>query len=298
LKILATFTQYGIPKSDLTPTITIMKKLDDSVVVSAASMTSRGSGIYLHYDYLFAAVDGEDYYFVCDAGTYSVDSRYIVGTTSSILNEIEDKIDLILATIEVSEGARLLEISIVRAGTSTPIAGVFVALYPASSDVLISTGKSNISGELSFSMDDGSYRLVCYKIGYSFTNPTLVTIAGNDTIEIEGDALAIESPIPGSSCRVYEYLYDLSGITPLAEERVVGNATAYVTPFDFNEDRLVEVEAVEGTYDESTGLIYWDIAQGATVSFRIPVVGISKTVLIPDESSARLYDLTLEEEES
>lgn len=312
------FTQDFIGKTGLSPTLTVIRVSDNAVVINAQAMSEIGDGFYKR-DITSAISTAVEYVGFADGGSDDLDSRYqeldfsnlqigdyvddIEGDVLTALASYgvgtEAKQDLILETLEVSEGARLLEIAVVKTGTSTPIPDVFVALYPALSDILISTGRSDINGELSFSLDDGSYRLVCYKVGYSFTNPTSITIAGNDSIEIEGDAVVIESPIPISSCRVYEYLYDLSGVTPISEERVTGNATAYIVPFDFNEDRLIEAETVEGTYDESTGLIYWDIAKGATVSFRIPIVGISKTVLIPDdESSARLYDLTLEEEET
>jgi hypothetical protein len=86
MNLISFFTENGVPKTGLSPTITITK-LDGTVVVSSASMTEVGSGFY-YYD--FSAYDNaEDYVYLADGGaTLNNSERYTTGT-----NNNQDSID-------------------------------------------------------------------------------------------------------------------------------------------------------------------------------------------------------------
>ncbi len=78
--ITATFTLNSLGVSDLTPLITIRQVSDGTVLVNAASMTQTGGG---HYYYDYTLYDPNiNIIFTCDAGTDSVDSRYVHGPSS------------------------------------------------------------------------------------------------------------------------------------------------------------------------------------------------------------------------
>jgi hypothetical protein len=57
-------------------------------------------------------------------------------------------------------------------------------------------------------------------------------------------------------------------------------------------EQAFEIQQVEGTYNNSTGLLYWDVVIGATVAIEIKEVGLYKRYLVPDQDTARLGDLT------
>ena len=76
MNITAYFSEDGIAKTGLTPTITIVKVSDNSVVINAQLMTELTSASGW-YKYNFSTIDsGTDYIFTADAGTGSVDDRY------------------------------------------------------------------------------------------------------------------------------------------------------------------------------------------------------------------------------
>lgn len=65
--ILSYFTESGIPKTGLTPTILVLDMSDNSVVVNSASMSEVGYGFY---KYNFSGYDNtKDYAIRCDGGS-------------------------------------------------------------------------------------------------------------------------------------------------------------------------------------------------------------------------------------
>lgn len=70
----------GIPSAELSPTVTIKKIDDDSIVINAAAMLNMGDG---DYKYLFTAHDpAVSYTYTCDAGP-SISNRYSKGDSSA-----------------------------------------------------------------------------------------------------------------------------------------------------------------------------------------------------------------------
>ena len=55
--------------------------------------------------------------------------------------------------------------------------------------------------------------------------------------------------------------------------------------------KLHGISEIAGTYSADTGLVYWDLVQGATVSIRIVELGVASKITVPAEESARLADL-------
>jgi hypothetical protein len=48
---------------------------------------------------------------------------------------------------------------------------------------------------------------------------------------------------------------------------------------------------VTGGYVAATGLVYWDIVQGATARVRIQEIGYEAEITVPELSSSKLEDL-------
>lgn len=82
MNILARFTLDGVPATGLSPTITVYKVSDNSVVVNAQAMTEIAGG---WYKYAFADYsETEEYCFGCDGGaTLSGAERYPGGATNT-----------------------------------------------------------------------------------------------------------------------------------------------------------------------------------------------------------------------
>lgn len=97
------------------------------------------------------------------------------------------------------------------------------------------------------------------------------------------------------TCRVYDYVYYSDGTT---RANSTGYATITTLPYDYsnalysNPDRLSTTGEGKEKASDATGYIYWDIVWGATVAFEIEDAGVGKTVLIPEQASVRLSDLT------
>ncbi len=91
--ITAYFEQSGVPKTGLTPTITVYDLSDDSVDVSAAAMSEIANGLY-KFDWVDAtqAADYDatkDYIGFADAASADVDDRYVaIDFRASIWNDI------------------------------------------------------------------------------------------------------------------------------------------------------------------------------------------------------------------
>jgi hypothetical protein len=85
--ILSFFTDDGLPKTGLTPTIKIRDVSDGSLLVNGSSMSEVGDGFY-RYDY--SAYDSEkDYAIVCDGGiSLSDPERYVFAGNENYIDDI------------------------------------------------------------------------------------------------------------------------------------------------------------------------------------------------------------------
>ena len=108
--------------------------------------------------------------------------------------------------------------------------------------------------------------------------PESLVVSGTTTDTYTGTTTSIGTPADSDVCRIYTYCYDLDGSDPLV--RVT--ATAYISPAPYYDDGKYHYsKPVAGTYDSTTGLLYWDIAQGASAKITIEEVGYKKTVTVP-----------------
>lgn len=170
----------------------------------------------------------------------------------------------------------------------TDISDVTVQVWNSDSTVYMSTDTTDAEGNTSFSLDDGSYDVRCSKAGVSFTIPEEITVTEAATFTITGTSIEIGTPSAANACRVYEYCYCADGATPLTT--CTGTAKIISLPYDSG-SMLHSGTSVAGTYDSETGMVYWDIVQGATVLFAIDDLGIQFQKVVPSSSSARLVDI-------
>lgn len=98
----------------------------------------------------------------------------------------------------------------------------------------------------------------------------------------------IPPALGGSKCRVYERLFKQDDTNKA--DSVISYANIITLPYNYSSS-LHPGSQVEGTYNSTTGIVYWDVVWGASVEFLIKEYGMRKIATIPELSEIRLYDL-------
>jgi hypothetical protein len=124
-----------------------------------------------------------------------------------------------------------------------------------------------------------------YKSGYSF-DIEFLTVSGNTSATYEGTAFIITPPSDPTLCRVYT---KLSGIDNVYPSSAIGTATIKRLPYDTGE--IFVSSTVQGVYAPATGIIYWDLMQGANVQIMVGLFGIDASITVPAENTQLLNDL-------
>lgn len=202
------------------------------------------------------------------------------------LEAIRDRGDAAWITGSGLAGANTVTLTIQDdSGDNIPEAAVEV--YDSVGTTFYERKQSNSSGQAIFKMDDGTYTIVVHKAGYSWSNTALV-VAGDMSQTITGTANVLPAPVTPDMCRISMYVKYLDGTIPtslttalsIIELPHIGSNTAY------------SGVAFEGIYNSSTGLLYWDILQGAMAVITVEELGIDRVkITIPSTATAEIEDL-------
>lgn len=204
------------------------------------------------------------------------------GTTDS-LEAIRDRGDAAWVTGSGLSGSNTVLLT-VQDGSLHNIIGAFVDIFDSANSTFLQRSISNSSGQVSFSMDDGTYYVRIVKSGYSFTAVQMV-ISGNYTHTYNMTVYTISSPALPTLCRVYTYIFKPDGTY---HTTLSGVATVGV----YTEDNQYYTYESTAVYDNTTGLIYWDIVQGASASLTITELKyFGKTITVPALATSELNDL-------
>ena len=191
------------------------------------------------------------------------------------------------ATIRTSGGG-INQVTITINDGTDPLPDVDVHVYNSDNTVFMHTDTTTSLGVATFTLNDGTYKVRLQKVGVSFTVPETLTVSGDTTGTYSGTVVSIGAPVDSDVCRVYEYCFDQDGATPLASVSAKASIKKY--PYDYD-TKLHAIEAVDGTYNATTGLVYWDIVRESTVLFVIKELGVNERKVIPDAATGRLSDL-------
>jgi hypothetical protein len=204
------------------------------------------------------------------------------GWSAETLVTIEAAINALTLT-----GARTITIQLYETATTTPIAGVSISVYNSDQTLFLGRLTTNSNGQIVIGRDDETFKLVFTKAGATFTTPETMVVTEDATKTYYGDSAVISAPSDSDVCRVYEWLFLPDGESNPAAV----NAIAEITKLPYDKDsKLHSGDAIEGTYDSGTGLVYWDIVRGATARFRINDF-ITTTKVVPDLATQRLKDI-------
>lgn len=212
----------------------------------------------------------------------------INGDSQRVLADIFSVSSKRISDITGIEGVNTVTITIEIVDTATPIEGVLVAVYNSGETLLLTSKRTDALGKAVFGLDDGTYKVRLKKSGYSFDTPETLVVSGDTADTFDGTLIDIGEPSVAGVCRVYDYAFKPDDSDPLAT--CSGTATIVKLPYDYS-DKLYAGSTVDGTYDEETGLIYWDLVWGARVNFIIPALGVDVERIIPEETTIRLISL-------
>jgi hypothetical protein len=185
-----------------------------------------------------------------------------------------------------SSGSNTITLTIEDQDTN-PIIGVDVQIWNEAVSAFVTKNDTDSNGEMAFTEDDNTYKVKLKKAGYTFNALETLVVSGNTAETYSGTTDTIAPPISGDVCRIYENCKTQAEIFPT---NVVGTAEIINLPFDAN-TALHVGDVVSGTYDDTTGVIYWDITRGATVQVLIESIGVSSNLVVPDQATARITDI-------
>ena len=217
-------------------------------------------------------------------GAVALDSTVAkTGADSDTLETLSDQIDAITSLT----GARAITLQLYETATITPIADVAVAIYNSDESLLLSVVVTDTNGQYDIAVDDGTYKLRMRKAGATFTVPETMVVTADATKTFYGDLIDIGTPSDSDVCRIYDYLYLADGSTEESSPKV--RAEIKELPYD-KDGKLHSGDIITEVYDSATGLLYWDIVQGAKVSFFIENF-IEVERVVPALSTQRLATL-------
>lgn len=160
------------------------------------------------------------------------------------------------------------------------VVGAVVAVYNATNTGSVLDQKTtDPSGQVSFSMDAGTYKLRIVKSGIAFTQPeTIIVVTDPDVFTITGTNVTIGSPTQPNGCVLTGDLQDIG---------IGGSASVinvkYITPQRLGD--IIGVGTIVTTTADSAGHFEIEVAQGATVDLEIDDGALDIRFVVPSASS-------------
>ena len=144
---------------------------------------------------------------------------------------------------------------------------------------------SNSSGNVTFNLDANTYTVKMHKTGYYFANQTLV-VDGTESEAYTGTILTPDAPTTPSLCRIYGYYFDPTGAAYGAVKSLIKLTAIY----EASDNNYYTSELI-GTYNTTTGLLYFDVIQGASVTLEIPILNVKKSFVVPATTLYKISDI-------
>jgi hypothetical protein len=168
-----------------------------------------------------------------------------------------------------------------------PVVGAMVRIYnSANTGNPLRTETTDALGQVSFSIDDGTYAVRVTKSGYSFTTPETLTVSGATTDTYSGTSTTtIPDPSAASLCVVFDNnVHDIAGVA----------LTGTVITYWSNIPQASTAGLVEGTKKTATvaaGVVSFELERGKIAHIKIPDADINHRVTVPDAASVALKTL-------
>ena len=206
-----------------------------------------------HWTVVAAAAPGSTtHYREYEVTTYTTDELYTLVSGQVGANSM---------TITVSDGA-------------SAVPGMNVNVYNSANTVFLAAGVTDASGQITFVLDAGSYKLRLYKLGIATTSADLtITADATQTTTVVVAATSVTAPTTPSVCKLFADFVKLDGTA--ISGMIVRVENLYQVTANMN------VAERETKYSTSTlGHVEFDVVQGTKITREITVPATATSNLL------------------
>ena len=173
----------------------------------------------------------------------------------------------------------------VKDNNAANVVDCYVEIWDSAGTSFISRTNTNSSGDVTFNLDSNNYIVKMHKTGYYFTDQTLV-VDGVESESYTGTILTPDAPTSPTLCRIYGYYFDPAGSTYSAVKSLIKLTAIYEAA-----DNNYYTSELIGTYNTTTGLLYFDVIRGASVTLEIPILNVKKSFVVPATTLYKISDI-------
>gem|GEM_PF-7049966 len=191
-------------------------------------------------------------------------------------------------------GSYTVTLQLYETGTTTPIPNVTVSVKNSDQSLLMGSVTTDSSGQASFARNNGTYKLLCEKSGFTFTTPETLTVASASVSQtIYGTEWTAPTAPTVYTCIIYGWVKDVDN-TALSSKTVsakIANKPVYYTGG-------VGYSAIQSASDTTDGEGYFELTltrsrymtavsgESGKYTLTVAEAGIVWTIEVPDASSA------------
>ena len=205
------------------------------------------------------------------------------GATDS-LEAIRSRGDIAWITGGTGGGSNAVTIN-VKDDNAANVVDCYVEIWDSAGTSFISRTSTNSSGDVTFNLDSNTYIVKMHKTGYYFANQTLV-VNGTESEAYTGTILTPDAATDPTLCRIYGYYFDPAGAAYSAVKSLIKLTAIYESS-----DNNYYTSELIGTYNTTTGLLYFDVIQGASVTLEIPILNVKKSFVVPAETLYKISEI-------
>lgn len=286
-----------------------LQNLDDWGATSANQSTLFSNQVSLSADHTILLNRTDDIEDSCNAILDSLQAGVELGSSSisSMVDATWDELqsghttagsfgrylDAEISGVGSGTGAYSFQVIAYDSSSGQVVPGVSLALRNIDQTALIGTGRTSSVGVSAFNLDADDYSIVATAPGYLFKPFDTVSVAGAGVDTVKGYPFDPGSPSSPSLCRVWGYLYDVSGVP-----QTNGEVTASLPAGVGRQGSLLISPFQVSTASDSIGYFYLDLIPSDSLTpigslYEITVVMPGGTVLrkrltIPDSSDWQL----------
>lgn len=202
-------------------------------------------------------------------------------------------LDTEISGIGSGSGAFAFSLVTMDSSAEQPVGGARLAVRTLDQSGLIAVGGTNSEGRCDFNLDADSFLVIASAPGFIFGAYDTLVVMGSGTDTVRGYRLDAGEPTSPSLCRVYGYVYSVTGIP--SEEATV---TAYLPRGVTRQGQLIVSPFPTSTTTDSSGYFYLDLIPsdsltGDDTRYEITIDRPDGTILrkrltIPDATSWQL----------
>ena len=173
-------------------------------------------------------------------------------------------------------GASMVTIT-VETGAAVPISGAQVDVFDASNTNFVLRAFTNVSGQLSLALDDGSYAVRLFASGFSFTVPETLTVSGATAVTYVGTGLVtITPPSAPNLCVIFGTLRDAGG------NAHAGVCLEFISTVPQVVSGVQETNRLQSVVTDANGFFEIELERNAAVTVEAEAAGIEISRTVPD----------------